>query len=120
MDNSINKKGLNYKTATLKYALSSFKKMELVSKLVRGKNVDQAINILMFTPKKSAKILLKVLKSAVSNYKSKESVSESDLYISKVDIGQWPKMKRIKYVWRSRVHPFNKYRSIVRVVLDNK
>jgi large subunit ribosomal protein L22 len=54
-------------TATLKYAIVSDKKMLLISKLVKGKNVQQALDILEYTPKKAAKILAKVVKSAAAN-----------------------------------------------------
>jgi large subunit ribosomal protein L22 len=57
-------------TATLKYALVSDKKMSLMAKLVKGKKVEDALNTLSVLPKKSAKILLKVIKSAYSNAKN--------------------------------------------------
>jgi large subunit ribosomal protein L22 len=54
-------------TATLKYAIVSDKKMLLISKLVKGKKVQEALDILEYTPKKAAKILAKVVKSAAAN-----------------------------------------------------
>ena len=54
-------------TATLKYALSSSKKMRLVAKMVQGKSVDEALKLLHFLPKKTAAILYKVVHSAYSN-----------------------------------------------------
>lgn len=108
-------------TATLKYALSSDKKMELVAKLVRGKDVNTAISILTFTPKKAAKILLKVIKSAYYNAKYKTpNLDGASLIVSKIDLWKWPTIKRMKFVWRSRIHGLIKYRTFIKVVLDNK
>jgi large subunit ribosomal protein L22 len=57
-------------TATLKYALVSDKKMSLMAKLIKGKKVEDALDTLNVLPKKAAKILLKVVKSAYSNAKN--------------------------------------------------
>lgn len=107
-------------TATLKYALTSDRKMELVARLVRWKNVDAAMDILQYTPKKAAKILLKVVKSAYANATNNAWVKEQTLYIQKVELWKWPNIKRMKFVWRSRIHSYLKYRTFVRVVLNTK
>lgn len=107
-------------TATLKYALSSEKKMELVAKLIRGKRVADALNILDHTPNKAAKILLKVLKSAIANATNNADKDIESLFVKMVDIGRWPKLKRVKFVGRSRVHGYVKYRTYIRVVLNSK
>lgn len=107
-------------TSTLKYAVSSEKKMNLVAKMVRWKDVSQAAILLQHMPKKSAKIILKVLNSAIANAKNNEWLNESDLYVSRVDIGKWMRLKRVRFASRSRVHSYVKYRSFIRVVLDTK
>lgn len=108
-------------TATLKYALSSEKKMELVAKAVRGKDVNDAMAYLRFMPKKPAGSLLKVLKSAVSNAKNNAGIENEDsLYIKRIDVWKWPKLKRMSFVSRAGVHPYEKHRAFVRVVLDTK
>lgn len=57
----------NNLSATLNYALTSYKKMQLIAKLVTGKQVDDALNILEHTQKSAAKMLWKVVKSAQAN-----------------------------------------------------
>lgn len=57
----------NKLSATLNYALTSYKKMQLLAKLVTGKQVDDALNILEHTQKSAAKMLWKVVKSAQAN-----------------------------------------------------
>jgi large subunit ribosomal protein L22 len=54
-------------TATLKYALTSDKKLSLMAKLVKGKTALDALDALQFIPKRTAKILYKVIKSAIGN-----------------------------------------------------
>ncbi len=107
-------------TATLRYANSSEKKIELVAKLIRWKDVNEAIKILEFAPQKAAKILLKVLKSAVANATNNLWLQKDVLYVSRVDVGRWPKLKRIRFASRARVHPYVKHRAFVRIVLDIK
>jgi len=75
-------------TATLKYAIVSDKKMLLISKLVKGKKVQEALDILEYTPKKSAKILAKVVKSAAANAVTNEKKSLGDLYIKNIEVGK--------------------------------
>lgn len=107
-------------TATLKYALTSYKKMQLVAKLVQGKNVDEALTILEHTPKASAKMLWKVIKSAQANAVNNAGQNAQTLYISHITVGRGPKLKRSRFVARSRIHGYVKHRAFVRVVLDNK
>ena len=107
-------------TATLRSALSSEKQIELVAKLIRWKDVEEALRILKFTPKKAAKILEKVLKSAIANATNNAGLDPNSLKVARVDVGRGPKLKRIRFASRARIHPYNKYRSFVRVVLDIK
>ena len=107
-------------TATLKYALSSDKKMQLVAKMIQGKSVDEALKMLKFMPKKAAAILYKVVHSAYSNAVHNEGVKGVDLYVAQVQVGRGPKLKRYRFASRSRVHGYVKHRSFVRVVLQVK
>lgn len=107
-------------TATLKYALTSAKKMQLLAKLVQGKRVDDALNILEHTPKAAAQILWKVVKSAQSNAVTNGGQQAQALYISHINLGYGPKIRRSRFVGRSRIHAYVKHRSFVKVVLDTK
>lgn len=107
-------------TATLKYALLSHIKMELIAKLVRGKKVQEALDQLQFVPKKSANALYKVIKSAAANAVTNAHKDIDSLYVQTIDVGAWPKLKRIRFTSRSRISHYAKYRSFVRVVLNSK
>ncbi len=106
-------------TATLKYATISDKKMSLIAKLVRGKDVVTALDILKFTQKKWADILYKIVFSAMKNAENTWNKA-SDLYVKTVYVSPGPKIKRIRFTSRSRVSHYNKSRSFVKVILDNK
>jgi len=102
-------------TATLKYALTSDKKMSLMAKLIKGKNVEDALNTLAVLPKKAAKILLKVVKSAYSN--AKNAWEAKDFAIKEIKVWAGPKIKRVRFSSRSRVSHYEKSRCFVQVVL---
>ena len=72
-------------TATLRYLKASPQKVRLIADLIRGKKVDEALNILRFTRKLNAKDLEKLLRSAVANAETKEGgVDADDLVVSKI------------------------------------
>lgn len=104
-------------TATLKYSLSSAKKMELIAKMVRWAKVDVALRTLKFLPKKGWQSLYKLINSAIANAVHNGEYSAGDLFVERIEIGRWPKLKRYRFASRSRVHKYNKYRSFVRVKL---
>ena len=71
----------NNLTATLKYALVSDKKMSLIAQMVKGKKVDEALTFLEVLPKKAAKFLAKVIKSAYANATTNASYDGNKLYV---------------------------------------
>lgn len=105
--------------ASLSYAILSSDKMELIAKMVRWKSVKDAVVLLQFLPKKAAKLLLKVVLSAQANLTSKEW-ENADSVIARVDVGRWPKIKRMRFTSRARVYGYTRHRSFVRVVLSVK
>lgn len=106
-------------TAVLKYAKLSHKKLGLVAKMVRGKKIQDAFNLLELMPKKGAKVLYKVLKSAVANAVN-AGKETSELYIEEVLVSPGPKIKRIRFTSRSRISHYEKARSFVKIVLNVK
>jgi len=65
-------------------------------------------------------MLWKVVRSAQSNAVTNGNDTATALYISHIDVGRGPKIKRSRFVGRSRIHAYVKHRSFVRVVLDTK
>ena len=80
--------------AVLRGVRLSADKGRLVADLIRGKKVEQALNILAFTPKKAAIIVKKVLKSAVANAEHNNSADIDELRVTSIYIEQGTTLKR--------------------------
>ena len=86
--------------------------------MVRGKKVEDADRILTFTQKKAARIIKKVVKSAVANATQNPNVDENILYVKKIFVDQGPTLKRWRARAQGRVSPIKKRMSHITVVLD--
>ncbi|MBI4994465.1 50S ribosomal protein L22 [Candidatus Peregrinibacteria bacterium] len=101
-----------------RYLRISSKKVNLVAGLVRGKPVEQAINFLRFTPKKSAKPLMEAIKSAAANAEQNFKQQRKDLYIDKIIINEGSTLKRSMPISRGRTHPIKKRTCHITVTLN--
>lgn len=106
--------------ATAKYVRISSRKVKIVIDLIRGKNVDEALAILQYTPKAAAPVVAKVLNSAIANAVNNQELNRQNLYVAEVYANPGPTLKR--YVARSRgsASPMLKRTSHISVVLDQK
>ena len=82
--------------AVLKYARISSRKVKIVADLIRGKQVDEALAIIKFTPKASSEILEKLLKSAIANAENNHGMNRGSLVVSEIYANQGPTLKRIR------------------------
>jgi large subunit ribosomal protein L22 len=82
--------------ASIKHARISAQKARLVADQIRGLQVEQAINLLDFSPKKGARIIKKVLESAIANAEHNEGADVDELRVSGVKVNEGPTMKRIR------------------------
>jgi len=80
--------------AVLRGVRLSADKGRLVADLIRGKKVDQALNILNFTRKKAAPIVRKVLESAIANAEHNDGADIDELKVSSVYVEQGTVLKR--------------------------
>ena len=101
-----------------KYIRISPQKARLVADTVRGMNADQAITSLKFMPKKGAKILRKVIESAVANATQDDQVDVDNLFIKKITIDGGPSLKRIRPRAMGRATRIIKRTSHITVILD--
>lgn len=107
--------------AVLRNSPVSPRKMRLVVDLVRGKAVEDALNILAYSPKDAAGRLRKLLLSAISNWEQKNQDSDktvSDLYIKTVNVDQAKTLKRIQPRAQGRAFRVRKRFNHVTIYLD--
>lgn len=88
--------------AILKHARISPQKVRLVADQIRGKSVAAASDILVFSNKKAAALIKKVLDSAIANAEHNEGADIDELKVSKVFIDQGPTFKRLHARARGR------------------
>ena len=103
--------------AKLSNARITPKKANLVAAIVRNKSANQALDILKFTPKKAAKILYKILESAISNAKSNFKQNSDNLFIQEIKVTKAMRLKRIQPISRGRAHPILKDSSHIHIIL---
>jgi large subunit ribosomal protein L22 len=109
--------------ARFKYIPNSPRKMRLVIDLIRGKAVDEALNILHFTKKHAAKDAEKVLRSAVANYLNKEETGRAeahDLFVKEAFVNCGPSMKRTLPAPMGRAYRIRKRSNHVTIVVAKK
>lgn len=106
--------------ATAKYIRISPRKMKFICDMVRGKNVDEALSTLRFTPKKGADILEKVVNSAVANAENNFDMDRDNLYVAEVYANQGPTLKRWRPRAQGRAYKILKRTSHISVVVKEK
>ena len=83
-------------TAKLSGAALSAQKARLVADQVRGKPVAEALDLLTFSPKKAAKLVKKVLQSAIANAEENNGMDIDELRVSTICVDEGMTLKRIK------------------------
>lgn len=106
--------------AIAKYIRVSPRKMKPIADLVRGKNVKEAMAILKYTPRKGARIFLKVMQSAVANAENNHEMALDNLYVSQIYANQGPVMKRFKAGSMGRANPVKHRTSHIGVAVAEK
>lgn len=96
------------------------RKVKIVCEQLRGKNVGDAVAILMNTPKMASEPLLKLVKSVVANAENNEEMDVEKLYISQCFVTPGQIMKRIQPVSKGRAYRINKRTSHVTVAVAEK
>ena len=103
-----------------KYIRISPSKVRRVAKLVRGKTVNEAIQILSNLPHKGAFLLLKVINSARSNAVNNNKYKESELQLPLIMVNEGPMFKRFRPVGRGRIFSILKRTSHIIVGVNEK
>ena len=105
--------------ASLRGVRLSVDKGRLVADLVRGKKVDQALNILTFTQKKAALIVKKVLESAIANAEHNDAADIDELKITSIYVEQGATLKRFSARAKGRGNRISKPTAHIYITVGN-
>ena len=106
--------------AHARYMSNSAQKVRLVVDLVRGKSVNEALNILKFLPNGAARPVSKVLASAMANAEENFGVSRDDLFVYRIFADEAPTRRWRRFGARGRFKPILRRTSHVTVVLRER
>ena len=106
-------------TATLRGVRLSAQKGRLVADQIRGLSVDKALNLLAFSPKKGARILKKVLESAIANAEHNEGADIDELRITTIYVDKATTLKRFTARAKGRGNTIGKQTCHIRVVVGD-
>lgn len=107
--------------AQLRYLKAAPQKVRLVVDLVRGKSVEEALEILHYTKKSCAKDLEKLVRSAVANAENAEAAADVDeLVVSKIYVNEGPREKRVQPAPMGRAYRIQKRQSHVTVHVSDE
>ena len=106
--------------AKLKHYRMAPRKARLVTDMIKGMDVEKAINTLQLTPKKCAPVIKKLVESAVANADQRGDMDVDALYIRSVFVDEGPTMRRFQPRAMGRATRINKRSSHITVILDDE
>lgn len=104
--------------AKLRMVRISPRKVRIVGEVIKKKNVNDAVGILMYMPQKASSILKKLLDSALANAKQKKYVDIDNLYVKNIMVDGGPVLKRFLPRAMGRASKIRKRMSHITLVLD--
>ena len=104
--------------AKLRLARISPRKVQIVLDLIRGKKADEALAILMYTPKAAAPVVEKLLNSAIANAENNLGMDRESLYVAETFANEGPTLKRYWARSHGRADQILKRTSHITVILD--
>lgn len=108
--------------AVLKNCPTSPRKMRLVADMIRGEDVNKALDMLKYSPKEASRKVEKLLLSAISNWQNKNEgvrVEESNLFIKEIFVDSGRMLKRIRPAPQGRAHRIRKRSNHVTMILGS-
>ena len=104
--------------ALYRYARISPRKLRYMADLVRGKDADEALEILKYQPNRGARMVETVIKSAIGNARDKNERNIDGLHITELCVDGGPMFKRFRPKARGSATVIKKRMSHIRVTLD--
>lgn len=96
------------------------RKVRIVLDLVRGKGVDEALNLLKFVPKRASLMVSKAIKSAAANAEQNKKMKHESLFVAEAFADGGPTMKRFQPRQRGRAFPIKQHTSHITVVVRER
>ncbi len=121
--NQLKEEKRNKYYATLRNCPTSPRKMRLVTDMIKGVEVNKALDMLRFSPKEATRKVEKLLLSAIANWQAKNEgarIEESNLVVKEAYVDQSRTLKRIRPAPQGRAHRIKKRSNHVTIVLDGQ
>jgi large subunit ribosomal protein L22 len=106
--------------AQARFSQVSAQKARLVADMVRGKDIQEALTLLKFTPNHASRPISKVLASAMANGEENFGVSRDDMFIYRIFIDEAPTRKWRRFGARGRFKPWLRRSSHITVILRER
>jgi large subunit ribosomal protein L22 len=121
--NQIKEEKQNKYYAVLRNCPTSPRKMRLVTDMIKGVEVNKALDMLKFSSKEASRNVEKLLLSAIANWQNKNEgarIEESNLYVKEAKVDQSRTLKRIQPAPQGRAHRIKKRSNHVTLVIANR
>ena len=105
--------------ALTRYARMSPKKVREVVRTIQGRKANDAVDLLTLIPRKSARLIVKTLKSAIANAENNNNLSADSLVVKSALVENGPVLKRFKAGARGTAMPRRKKMSHIRIILSD-
>ncbi len=108
--------------ASLRNVPTSPRKMRLVADMIRGKEVNLALDMLKFSSKEASRRVEKLLLSAISNWKEKNEgvrMEDANLYVKSINVDSARILKRLRPAPQGRAHRIRKRSNHVTIYIDS-
>lgn len=106
--------------AVAKYVKTGPRKLRIIMDNIRGKSAEEALNILRFTPRRAARILAKVVESAIANAENNLQLDSENLYIHRAYVDGGPTVRRFRAASMGRATPIRRRTSHITIVVKEK
>ena len=106
--------------AKVTYVRVPSSKAKIVLDTIKGKGVVEALGILRYTPRNAARVIEKLIESAIANAENNNGLDASNLYVQEAYATQGPKLKRIRARAQGRAFRIEKQTSHITVVLNER
>ena len=106
--------------ALTKFVRMSPKKVRQVAREIQGRDANEALELLNFIPRKSARLIRKTLASAVANAENNNNLSSHNLVVKTAVVEEAPTIKRFRAGARGMAKPIKKRNSHIRIILSEK